>query len=53
MLGQVLKSFRIANPSGNVQVSLPSSGLAAGNYLITYRNGEGGVVETKKWLIIN
>lgn len=50
--GQVLKSYRVNNNTGNVQVELTTDNMASGNYLVTYRNSKGEVVETIRWTII-
>ncbi len=50
--GQVLKSYRVNNNTGNVQVSLSTDNMASGNYLVTYRNSKGEVVETIRWTVI-
>jgi hypothetical protein len=52
LMGQVVKSFRLTNPTGNVQATIPASGMAQGNYIITIRNGKGEITETIKWIII-
>jgi hypothetical protein len=50
--GQVLNSYRVNNNTGNVQVELTTDNMASGNYLVTYRNTKGEVVETIRWTII-
>jgi PKD repeat protein len=50
--GQVLQSYRVSNPTGNVQVPLSTATLASGTYLVTYRNSKGKIVETIRWTII-
>jgi PKD repeat protein len=50
--GQVLKSYRVNNNTGNVQVELSTDNMASGNYLVTYRNSKGEVIETIRWTII-
>jgi PKD repeat protein len=52
VMGQVVKSFKLTNPTGNVQVPIAASGLAQGNYIITIRNVKGEITETIKWIII-
>lgn len=52
LMGQVVKSFRLTNPTGNVQATIPASGMAQGNYIITIRNAKGEITETIKWIII-
>ncbi|HSK11950.1 MAG TPA: S8 family serine peptidase, partial [Phnomibacter sp.] len=50
--GQVMRSYRIHNTTGSMQVPLSSHGLAEGTYLITYRNSSGETVETIRWIVI-
>jgi hypothetical protein len=50
--GQVVQSYRVSNPTGNVQVPLSTLSLASGIYLVTYRNENGNVVETIRWTIL-
>jgi hypothetical protein len=51
MAGQVINSYKINNTTGNVLLELPSRNLPGGNYLITYRNSTGKVMETIRWTI--
>jgi len=52
IMGQVVKSIKLSNPTGNVQATIPSTGLAQGNYIVTIRNAKGEISETIKWIII-
>lgn len=52
IMGQVVKSIKLSNPTGNVQATIPATGLAQGNYIVTIRNAKGELTETIKWIII-
>lgn len=52
VMGQVVKSFKLANPTGNVQATIPAAGMAQGNYIITIRNAKGEITKSIKWIII-
>lgn len=50
--GQVIRSFKISNPSGNTKVNVSAAGLGQGNYFVTIRNAKGEITETLKWVIL-
>lgn len=51
MAGQVINSYKINNTTGSMQLSLPTRNLPGGNYLVSYRNGTGEIMETIRWTI--
>lgn len=53
MAGQVVQTHKINNPTGgNIQINLEAKGLTTGTYLISYKNNNGEILETIKWVII-
>lgn len=52
MAGQVLQSYKMSNPNGNIQINLETRALSTGTYIITYKNSKGKVLDTLKWLIL-
>jgi hypothetical protein len=52
MVGQVLQSYKMSNPNGNIQINLETRALSTGTYIITYKNSKGKVLDTLKWLIL-
>lgn len=49
-VGQVLATQHLQLPAGASQVSLSVRGLAAGSYLVRFRNTEGKVVNTQQFI---
>lgn len=52
MAGQVLQSYKMSNPNGNIQINLEAKTLSTGTYIITYKNSNGKVLDTIKWIIL-
>jgi hypothetical protein len=52
MVGQVLQSYKMNNPNGNIQINLEAKALSTGTYIIMYKNSKGKVLDTLKWVIL-
>lgn len=50
--GQIVQSHKVNNISGTQQLVIDSKRLSSGIYIITYRNSDGKIIDSIKWMVI-